>query len=245
MNAYFVAGSWLFLQGIDKLPVAVLQTACTLLLQIQQAKLSQSSSIQWINDTIRINPDSRNTCFASVLVGQSTTSRLPESLLEAFKTCSITMPQRKTFIEALLIMHKFENAAHIANLTATFCDAVEELFNKNLTSHLFGSKENMNRHSRATSLGASHLKAVISLAQRHMREFEGLGMLQSSLHMPSGAYSEISGSTKASLRFRSVVLQHGNVSTINQSHLSSDRTVVMIIGVLCMTNTGAYVKCEN
>ena len=63
-------------------------------------------------------------------------------------------------------------------------------------------------------LGLPLLKAVISQAQRHLREFDALGLLQGggALQMASGAHSEFSGSTRANLKFSSMVLQGTEVS---------------------------------
>ncbi len=197
----FPAGSWLYLHNMNRLNLGVLQTTCNLLSLILKARQSQTSSLQWASCTIRVSQDSQCVCMAAV----HATAVLPHTLLQSFKTCSMQHPQKKQFLEASLLAHDFESSAHLAKTLSMFSDGLNELFSPN---DVTGDAKELPRGTQV-SLHISHLKVVVSLAQQHMREFESLGVLQQqgALQIPSGVYSEFSGSNRGSLRFKPTFLQ--------------------------------------
>lgn len=208
------SGAWLFLHNIVCLLPAVIQAACSLLLEVQRARQNEASSIQWFSDNIKINYETHSACFATAVLPPKR-ARLPNVLLEAFRSCSVLYPERRPIVEALFTAHEFKNSHHLAKLLTSFCKAADELLSQNLVT-FFEAKEAQGGswEEKSSSLGISHLKFLVSAAQKHMREFEALGVLQdaSPLHVPSGVFSEVSESTKASLKFRSVIIQKGEVS---------------------------------
>ena len=207
-------GSWLLLDTIDQLLPAVLQTACTLLSQIKLAHHTQTPTIQYLSDSIHIKHDSPGACFATSIT-PSNVANLPHSLMEAFTTISITRPAEKPVLEALLIAAEFENASYLAKQLSTFSHAIDELFNQNTALFLQEGRTHTTERAVTFPLGLRHLRAVVSLAQRHMKEFEAVGNLlghEETLHMPSTVYLEFSVSTRTSLKFRSIVMRDSQVS---------------------------------
>ena len=225
-------GSWLFLRGLDQLPAAVLQTTCDLLMEVQRARETQATSLHWRGETIRVTHDNPSACFASVLVhpGQSF-PQLPSSVSQSFKTCNVPCPDLRLILEALFLVHEFENAVHLAKQLSVLYDAVTELFCQNFAALAYQNNCTETESAKLQEeraavyccppgmdlpprppLGLRLLKGVVSLAQRHMQEFDALGLMETgegggALHALSTVYSEISESTRASLKFRSTLTQ--------------------------------------
>lgn len=234
-------GCWLLLRGLDQLPTTVLQTTCDLLAEVQKARQSQTPSLHWRGEMVRVTHDNPSTCFASIIVHPGQCSPPPQitsAISDAFKTCSVPYPNQQLILKTLFLVHEFESASYLAKQLNLLCEAFTELFGQDLASRLYlnrtemESKECMEGHCSTNvdslphpPLGSTHpcpplgltrpllglqlLKGVVSLAQRHMREFEALGLMETgggALHAPSTVYSEVSESTRASLRFRSTMM---------------------------------------
>ena len=167
--------------------------------------------------------------------------QLTSAISDAFKTCSVPHPNRQLILKTLFLVHEFESAARLAKQLNLLCEAFTELFSQNLATKLYLSgiemdsrppDEHMKEHCSTNldplphpplrlphpplglprpQLGLQLLAGVVSLAQRHMREFEALGLMETGggggvLHAPSTVYSEVSESTRASLRFKSTMM---------------------------------------
>ena len=228
-----LSGSWLFLRGLDQLPAAVLQTAFDLLTEVQRARETQATALHWRGETIRVTHDNPSACFASVLVHpERSFPQLPSSVSQSFKTCSVPCPDIRLILKALFHVHEFENAVHLAKQLNILYDAVTELFGQNFAA--LADQNNTETETESAKsreerlaayccppgtdlpprppLGLRLLKGVVSLAQRHMQEFDALGLMETgegggALHALSTVYSEISESTRASLKFRSTLTQ--------------------------------------
>lgn len=224
----------MFLRGLDHLPPAVLQTTCDLLTEVQRARESQATSLHWRGETIRVTHDNPSACFASVLVhpGQSF-PRLSSGVFQSFKTCSVPCPDLRLILEASFLVHEFESAVHLAKQLSFLYDAVNELFGQNFAALAYKNSSTETESAKSQEehvaayccppgmdlpprppLGLRLLKDVVSLAQRHMQEFDALGLMETgegggggALHALSTVYSEISESTRASLKFKSTLTQ--------------------------------------
>lgn len=127
--------------------------------------------------------------------------KFPTTLSGFFQTCTVSLPDKKVVLEALFLVNEFSTSQHLAQLLHKACLGIEELF-----SGLGSTKMAQN----SFKLSLHKLKAIISLAHKHMCDFEGLGLISgdsntnnnNALKMPSAVYSELSQSTKrASLKF--------------------------------------------
>ena len=253
----------MFLRGLDQLPAAVLQTTCDLLTEVQRARETQATSLQWRGETIRVTHDNPSACFASVLVhpGQPF-PRLPSSVSQSFKTCSVPLPDLRLILEALFLVHEFESAVHLAKQLSFLCDAFTELFGQNFAAIAYQNSNTETESAKSREehvaayccppgmdlparppLGLRFLKGVVSLAQRHMQEFDALGLMDTgegggggALHALSTVYSEISESTRASLKFRSTLTQ---VSSIVY-HLSIYPSNVYLSIIYCLLSSIVY-----
>ena len=133
---------------------------------------------------------------------------LPSSLVDAFKICSVEAPDRREILNALFGIHLFENAASLAESLQIFCNAFEEIFTPLSTGDISGP----NSSTTSVYISLHWLKTVVLLSQKHMREFYNLGAISADnvgqpvagdgLHAPSMVYSEISESTRASMKGR-------------------------------------------
>ncbi len=192
-------GSWLLLQSIDTLPSSTLQTVCSLLVSIQQARVNHSSTIQWMKNTVPVSINPSGVCFATMAADRQI--EFPNTLNEFFQNCTVNLPDKKVILEALFLVDEFSTSQNLAQLLHKVSLGIEELF-----SGLGSVKSAQN----SFKLSLHKLKAIISLASKHMNDFEGLGLLSgdsntnnnNALKMPSAVYSEMSQSTKrASLKF--------------------------------------------
>ena len=220
ISFFDTAGSWLFLESMDCLQPAILQTACTLLAELKDAHVNHKSSIQALGDTINLPLDEFGVCFANTSYhwNNCTTelSHLPVSLLETFKTCSVNSLDRKLVLEAFFISQRFESVSYLAETLDKFCQALQELFQINLSS-IFSQEPTEN--SSPSYLSLHQLKSIVALARIFMQEFEsiaivseeGLSPQHGPLHMASMVYSEMSHSTLNSLKYKAPFIPTGGV----------------------------------
>ena len=97
-------------------------------------------------------------------------------------------------------MSEFATSQKLAQSLDRVCLALDELY----------SYQTSTSTMKPFHLGLHKLKAIVLLAEKHMKEFEGLGLLSTEgdppqnepLKMPSIVYSEVSQSTRASLKFK-------------------------------------------
>ena len=201
----------MFLHSLDALRPSILQTACSLLLKAQHANRSHSSNLHWMEESIPLPSETHEACFATVaypIFGQKK-NQLPTSVLDIFQACNFSPPNRKVFLEALFLAQGFRTSSLLATLLDNVCLAVEELYSNNIPG--FQVSVTTLQTPVFSQLSFHQLTVIVSMAERHMQEFENLGLLQiesgqapgETLQMPSMVYSEISQSTRASLRFRS------------------------------------------
>lgn len=134
---------------------------------------------------------------------------LPSSLANSFKICDVQVPDLNEATRILFAIRNFNNASSLADSLTMFCRAYEEVF---MTAPVPACSHSSSGDSVALNL--QWLEMVISLSQKHMREFYGVGALASDdsepllaaggegLHVPSMVYSEISESTRASWKDR-------------------------------------------
>ena len=216
------AGSWLFLESVDCLQPAILQTACTLLTELKDAQTNRKSSIHALGDTIHLPLDECGVCFASTSYNWNNftseeSSHLPVSLLETFKTCSVNLLDRKLVLEAFFISQRFESANYLAEALDKFCQALQELFQVNLASIFSQEPTEYCKNSSPAYLSLHQLKSVVALARTFMQEFdsiavvseEGLSPQHGPLHMASMVYSEVSHSTLNSLKYKTPFIPTG------------------------------------
>lgn len=207
----------MFLQSVDCLQPAVQQTACTLLAELKDAQINHRSSIQAVGDNVRLSVDECGVCFANPSYHQnscsSASSYLPTSLLETFKTYSISVPERKQILEAFFRSHQFDSAVYLAETLDQFCSAAQELFETSIVSLLVEGPDQYCQNSSSLHLSLHQLKSIVALARTFMQEFEGISMSgeesspqHGALHMASVVYSEISQSTRTSLKYKSNLL---------------------------------------
>lgn len=208
----------MFLENVDCLQPAILQTACTLLAELKDAQTNRKSSIQTLGDTINLPLDEFGTCFANTSYQWNNcvteSSHLPVSLLETFKTCSVNVLNRKLVLEAFFVSQQFESANYLAETLEKFCQALQELFQINLAS-IFSQEPTEN--SSPSYLSLHQLKSIVALARTFMQEFEsiaivseeGLSPQHGPLHMASMVYSEMSHSTLNSLKYKTPFIPTG------------------------------------
>ena len=217
-------GSWLFLENVDCLQPAILQTACTLLAELKDAQTNRKSSIHALGDTIHLQLDECGVCFANTSYSWNNftpkeSSNLPVSLLETFKTCSVNLLDRKLVLEAFFISQRFENASYLAESLDKFCQALQELLQVNLASIFSQELTEYSKNSSPAYLSLHQLKSIVALARTFMQEFEsiavvseeGLSPQHGPLHMASMVYSEISHSTLNSLKYKTPFIPTGGV----------------------------------
>lgn len=205
----------MYLHAIDQLQSSVLKTACSLLVLIQQARRSNETSLEWMGEKIKLSTEHAGICFSSISFPLSLPDYvvppvLPGCLVEAFRPCSVHIPDKVEILKVLFATHQFENASGLAESLHTFCRALEQL-SKPLPPHEATSTDSAT--PPADFLSLNWLEMIVSLSQKHMKEFYSLGVLSDEdlaeeggpptgegLHAASMVYSEISGSTRASLR---------------------------------------------
>ena len=220
----YTAGSWLFLESVDCLQPAILQTACTLLAELKDAHTNRKSSIQTLGDSIHLPLDECGVCFARASYSWNNftseiSSHLPVSLLETFKTCSVNSLDRKLVLEAFFVSQRFESARYLAESLDKFCEALQELFQIGIAS-IFSQEptEYCCKNNSPAYLSLHQLKSIVTLARTFMQEFEsiavvsdeGLSPQHGPLHMASMVYSEISHSTLNSLKYKTPFLPTGS-----------------------------------
>lgn len=216
---YCTVGSWLFLQSVDCLQPAVLQTASILLAELKNAQLNRRSAFQAMGDSIQVSLDECGVCFANpsyqwnYVYSTEKSPCLSMSLLETFKTCSVNMIERKLILEAFFLSHQFESATYLAENLDKFCTAVEELIDSSLAPFCLDPFQCYRNSSPSHHISLCHLRSIVSLARSFMQEFESVTVIGEEgrpqygpLHMTSMVYSEVSHSTLNSLKYKSPFL---------------------------------------
>ena len=207
---------------MDCLQPPVLQSASTLLAELKDAQLNRRSTIQAMGESIHVHvsSDEHGVCLAAPshqwnnVCSTENSPCLPVSLLETFKTCSVSMLERKFILEAFFLSRQFESATYLAESLDKFCSAIEELLHTNVGSFLAElSPSDCYQTSSHSYLSLHRLKSIVALARSFMQEFESVTMTgeegspqQGPLHMTSMVYSEVSHSTLNSLKYRSPFL---------------------------------------
>ena len=206
-------GCWILLESVDCLSLPALHTVSTLLPPIQHARLTRASSLPWFRETLSLTPGTTpGVCFATSSISGGTADLSPD-LCRAFVSRSVTRPDQRVLLEALLLAHQFESHHHLSQTIHTLFTAVGELFNSQLSVSKEGEGEGESRTVTLSgsaarpgiALGVWQLEALVSAGQRYMAEFEKLGLLHGGgpLHDPSTVLSDMSeGATRASLRLR-------------------------------------------
>ncbi len=204
-------GCWLYLHCLDQLLPSVLHATCSLLSLIQQARQRGEAELQWMRETLKLSTDQTGVCFASI----STPLTFPDyskppillsSLAKAFKACSIESFDMTGVLKAMFSTHQFESASSLTDSLSTFCGALQELLQP-LPPCATSRSELPPPH-----LSLHLLEMIVSLSQKHMEEFYSQGAISGEdeyqkiggdgLHVSSMVYSEISESTRGSLRDR-------------------------------------------
>lgn len=179
-----------------------------------------------MGDTIQLPLDECGVCFANAsynwnnFTSDIESSRLPISLLETFKTCSVDLLNRKLILEAFFISHRFESASYLAESLDKFCQALYELFQVDLASIFSQEPTKYCKNNSPAYLSLHQLKSIVALARTFMQEFEsvaivseeGLSPQHGPLHMASMVYSEISHSTLNSLKYKTPFIPTGDTS---------------------------------
>ena len=175
-----------------------------------------------MGESIHVSLDKCGVCFAnpsynwnSYLSDESST--LPVSLLESFKTCSVSKLDRKVVLEAFFLSNQFVNAAYLADSLDKFVSGFHELFQLNLAP--FFPESDPTHYCNdilSVHLSLHRLKSIVALARNFMQEFDSIMVLgeetsgpvqqQGHLHMASIVFSEISHSTLNSFKYKSPFL---------------------------------------
>lgn len=136
-------------------------------------------------------------------LGYTLTPALPSSLANSFKICDVQVQDLNEATKILFAIRNFDNASSLADSLTTFCRVYEQVFMVDSSSP---------PGEPSITLDLRWLEMIVSLSQKHMKEFYGVGALASDdneplltaggegLHVPSIVYSEISESTRASLK---------------------------------------------
>lgn len=212
LSLVMCVGCWLYLHSINHLQPHVLQATCRLLCLIQQARRRKEASLEWMGEKIKLSIEHPGCCFASINIPLSfldytTSPVLSSSLAGAFQSCSVEIPDTVEILKAMFATQQFQNAASLAESLSTFCGALGELSTPLMTLESFPGS------SHPPHLSLYCMEMIVSLSQRHMCEFYSVGAIsddednsqqmdRDSLHMASVVYSEISESTRASIRGR-------------------------------------------
>lgn len=209
----FLSGCWLFLHSIDHLQPSILQATCSLLSLIRQRRhKKEEASLEWMGEKITLSTDDTGICFASIntpltFPDYSLPPVFPTSLAAAFKPCSVETPDMVEILKVMFTTHHFENAASLANSLFTFCGALEELSRPLLPQGTASGSTD----SYSSRINLNWLEKIVSLSRKHMNEFYSLGAISTDddqpvagdgLHVSSMVYSEISESTRASIKGR-------------------------------------------
>ena len=186
----------------------------TILPQIEHVRLTHISSLPWLGETLTLSPGIiPGACFATSSISRDA-ANLSTELHQSFVTHSVSKPDQKVLLEAMLLAYQFENHHHLSQTLSTLFTAVSELFNSQFS--VSGEGENRTIMLSKSSvhlgipLGLWQLESVVSAGQRYMVEFEKLGLLNSGgpLHDPSTVLSDMSEGAKASLRLRASSVDH-------------------------------------
>ena len=205
---YPVSGCWLLLQSVDCLPLALLHTLSELLPLIQQARLTNATSLSWLKDTLTLSPDiSPGVCFATSSSPSGT--HLPPELHRVFVSYSVSPPERRVLLEALLLVHQFETHHHLSQTLDALLTAIDELFNSHFSVTGDGAKRTIELLKDARSvrptvpLGLRLLEDIVRVGHSHMVDFEKLGVFQGGpLRDPSTVLSDMSDGARTSLRLK-------------------------------------------
>lgn len=191
-----------------------------------------------INENMLPSPGA---CFSTININDPSISykQHPVSLLKAFHSCCLSPPNRKPILEAFFAAQGFRNSTLLATLLEDVCISVEELFSEDTA----GSQETCQFfHNHVFSrLKLQQLKVIVAMAQKHMKEFENIGVLRiengqtydEGLQMPSLVYSEVSQSTRASLKFRSSlpIDSHADSSQQFAQHIQSLEEFALVLSL--------------
>lgn len=166
--------------------------------------------MQWMGEEIKLSIEHAGFCFASINTPLSfpdytTPPVLPSVLAGAFKSCSVEAPDTMQILKAMFATRQFQNAASLADSLFTFCGALKELGTPLMVP------ESLSCESRPPQMSLYWLEMIISLSQKHLQEFYSVGaisdvevdsqrMVVDGLHVSSMVYSEISESTRASIK---------------------------------------------
>lgn len=228
---------------MENLQPAVLQAATYSLSQLKSAQLQHKSSIQISGDSIPLSLDPSGICFAtpsySWYDSHWESSSLPVSLLETFKTCSVSKVERKLVLEALFLSNQFESASSLAKSLDQFCNALQEIIQVDIAS-LTTSDDNNTKCGGSYSpvLSLSRLKSVVALAKTFMQDLENFVLVGDDehtqqpgpLHMASLVYSELSHNTLFSLKNKSHLLPEAadsNEQKAFQKHVLEELSLVL------------------
>lgn len=200
---------------MDSLSPAVLHTMSTLIQQIQQARLTKTSSLPWLGETLNsgITP---GICFASLSFPHNSAGLSPD-LRRAFISCSVTLPKRRILMEALLLAHQFECHRQLSQTLDTVLAAVDELFNSQFSVTGEGETRTVTllKHAPfmqpAVPLNMRLLESIVITARKYMVEFNSVGLLHGGpLQDQSTVLSDMSEGARASLRLRSSISEQAS-----------------------------------
>ena len=204
---YLCLGCWLYLHSLDKLQPDVLQTACSLLTLLYQARQSGASSFQWVDETIEVFPENPGACLASITIPLESINYAPipaqpTSVANSFKICAIHSQDFSEAIKMMFAIRNFTNADSLSKCLSMFCRAYREVFDD-----VFADS-----NKSGITFDFQWFNTIASLSQSHMRELYSFGPFDSNdsdpllavgtegLHVPSIVYSEISEVTRVSLK---------------------------------------------
>lgn len=220
-------GCWIYLHSVDQLRPEVLQTTCSLLSLLQQARQVGASSFKWVDQTVAISPESSSVCMASIstpLHSPNYTSLpiLPSSLASSFKICDVQTPDRNEVTKILFAIQNFDNAASLAVSLTKFCQAYEEIF--------VAACSCSSPYEFSVTLDLHTLKMIVSLSRKHMSEFDDISTPASAdieptpaageegLHKTNAVHSEISESTPVSLKERFLINEGMAETCLQKTH---------------------------
>ena len=169
--------------------------------------------MDWVGERIKLNTENTGICFSSISTplcfpDYSSPPLLPSCLESAFRSCRVDTPDKTDITKVLFATHQFDNANTLAESLVKFCTALEQVSNP-LLPPLDSTPDPTPPPPYYLSL--NWLEMVVTLSQRHMREFYSLGVLSDGdltgeaqagggLHVASLVYSERSGSTRTSAK---------------------------------------------
>lgn len=168
-----------------------------------------------MGEKIKLSKEHSGVCFASIntplssLPDYTPPPVLPSSLAAAFESCSVEAPDGMEILKVMFATRLFQNSSSLADSLFTFCGALEEL----CTPLPVPESPSEGLASDPSHVSLYWLEMIVSLSQKHMREFYSVGAIpeeeedgqrvaMDGLHVSSMVYSEISESTRASIKGR-------------------------------------------